>query len=224
MTLPQIACAAGVTLNTVIGIAKAKHSRVRPGNEAAILAVKSQAPVGPYVDAFATQRRIQALVAMGWSMSVLGARLGISRHGVAAVLTRPRIRETSAARIASLFDELAMKPGPSEMARSRSRARGWVTAMAWEDIDDPADRPHDGSECDGAERAGDGVVLAFQGVVADLTPEERREVVSTLAAQGLSDAVIGRRTGVSAQTIIRDRRRLGLIPRPVSDATTRSAA
>lgn len=95
------------------------------------------------------RRRINSLRAGGWPLSIIAAELGISVAAVGSILykTRDKITWTLHARIASVFDRLGAKPGPSNSTRIRALAQGHYPPMAWdaETLDDPAAVPDMGS-------------------------------------------------------------------------------
>lgn len=104
------------------------------------------------VPALGTQRRIQALVALGWTMQELDNHLGRSQGYLHNVLRNDRVHTATAALVSGLYDRLCMVvpqgvPGVRTRQRNRARARGWAPPLAWDDIDDPTERPqlrHDG--------------------------------------------------------------------------------
>ncbi|MEV7364294.1 hypothetical protein [Streptomyces sp. NPDC091299] len=109
-----------------------------------VMAVKP-ATTGPlFVPALGSSRRLQALAAMGWPVSWAGPQAGIT-DTYARLLVRGRHQTVSsgvAARIDAVYRQHCMIPGPSEFARGHARRNEWVTAVAWDDIDDPNDKPH----------------------------------------------------------------------------------
>lgn len=111
---------------------------------ARVLALKP-ATTGPQlVRALGSARRLQALAAMGWPISWAGPQAGIT-DTYARLLVRGRHRSVGAAvaaRIDAVYRRHCMIPGPSEFARGHARRNQWVTAVAWDDIDDPNDKPH----------------------------------------------------------------------------------
>lgn len=104
------------------------------------------------VPAIGTTRRLQALAAVGWTQKELGARLGVTGARVGHLMNGmfPTVFPETAAAVAAVFDELCMvvptDPAPTrprefrvhERTRRRARARGWVSALAWDDIDNDA--------------------------------------------------------------------------------------
>lgn len=81
---------------------------------------------------------LRALVALGWSMSKLGSRLGIGPSNMGPVVGvdgegRPLSRAT-VDKIEALFAELCMTPPPEDSHRDRiaaSRARGFASQRGW---------------------------------------------------------------------------------------------
>jgi hypothetical protein len=99
-----------------------------------------------YVDATGSSRRLQALVAIGWTTREITRRLGGKDHGTVCDITscnNTTIRRATADAIRAIFDELWDKPGPSRISAQRAAKRGWVVPLAWDDesIDDPAATP-----------------------------------------------------------------------------------
>lgn len=131
--------------------------RVRPETEAAILAVR------PSLDALAdsaqtdpagTRRRVQALVACGWSQARIAAQLGIGPANLGDLLYRRcAVTAATARAVAALYAELWNQAPPEDGHRERIAAnrarryaaeRGWAPPAAWDNIDDPAAVPAEG--------------------------------------------------------------------------------
>jgi DNA-binding CsgD family transcriptional regulator len=129
--------------------------RIRPATEAKILSVRADLDnfgSKALVDATGARRRLQALVAIGWSQSKLGARLGITPNNFTATMKYDRLRVDTVRAVRALYEELWDKPPIAtthreKIAFSRSvrtaAQRGWAPPMAWDDdtIDDPAAQP-----------------------------------------------------------------------------------
>jgi hypothetical protein len=105
------------------------------------------------VDATGSHRRLQALVALGFSLRMLADYSGYGRGYFKAILARDQIRENTAQAITELYDKLwDKKPIPVTTAEKHSvtkakqiaAAKGWLPPMAWDDdkIDDPKSRAH----------------------------------------------------------------------------------
>jgi hypothetical protein len=186
------------------------------------------APVA-YVDATGTHRRIQALMAAGWSLSQQAQHLGVAPTNLPAVLHRTRVFARTALAVRAMYDRLASQP-PAEtnqrerIAASRARnyaaARGWPPPIWWDDdeLDTPDVDTRDPQRLNAHDDVDEVAVLrACDGEHLDLTIGERREVVRRLHARGLSDGRIAATGGLTARTVLRIRQELDL-PANVSAA------
>lgn len=97
-------------------------------------------------DATGTNRRMQALVALGYSYRDLSEHLGVG-HDQARKLALPMayVRSSTADRVKAVFEKLCMTPAAdswrASYARTVARKSGWVPPLAWTDIDDPNEQP-----------------------------------------------------------------------------------
>lgn len=109
------------------------------------------------VDSTGTRRRLQALVAAGWSQSKLAGRLGMLQTNFSRMVAAPAVYADTARKVAALYDELWDQQPPEDghrdkVAASRARnmaaSRGWPPPLAWDDdtIDDPTARPDLGAK------------------------------------------------------------------------------
>jgi len=124
---------------------QAPSRRIRPATQAAILTVTLNLADGAKVDSTGTTRRIQALVAIGWSQSKIAARLGILPSNFTDLAHGRRgVTMAHAKAVADLYDQLWDQTPPhvewrAHIAYSRSLSyaakAGWVVPMAWDDID-----------------------------------------------------------------------------------------
>lgn len=100
---------------------------------------------GARVPAVGTVRRLQALVAFGYTRTYLGQRIGWSVANMPRLLdpATEQVNADTARKVAELFAELQMAPGPSVRARNDGRRRGWAPPFAWDEdkIDDPNAEP-----------------------------------------------------------------------------------
>lgn len=150
MGYKRIAAAAGVSTSAVSKLLFGDTEKVRPVTEQALLAVRLDLADGSHTDGAGTARRLQALVAAGWSQSRLAHRLGWTVANLAPVVHgRRAVTAATAAAVRALFDELWDTPPPTATrwqvgaaanARRVATAHGWVPALAWDEgaIDDPA--------------------------------------------------------------------------------------
>lgn len=125
-----------------------------------------------FVSRVGTVRRIQALMAIGYSHTDL-IRAGINRsHNLLSQQGR-WVTRTTHDKVADVYRTLATRPGPTPRAAREAAKRGYVSPIGWEDIDHDV-APYlddDGAELiDGVDEA---VVLRILG--GDLVPATRAE-------------------------------------------------
>ena len=114
----------------------APSKRIRSATEAALLAVQpalENLSGAALVDGTGTRRRLQALVAIGWSQSELGRRIGMAPQSIQKTLRGDRVYARTARKVLALYDELSMTPGPSGRARRLAAAKKWPPPLAWDD-------------------------------------------------------------------------------------------
>jgi hypothetical protein len=236
LTARQIEARSGVhrtAIRVLVGDfpGRPRSKRITRTTEAALLAVRADR-VGNessgLVDATGTRRRLQALVALGWPVSHLRARVGASSRttwlltsggGAASDFVTVRLRDA----VLSLYDELSMTlPAPGRgatRARGMAAARGWAPPLAWDDdsIDDPSAAPQRGVPGD-VDSDIDEVIVerVLAGDRMTLSRSARGVVVARLAEAGESDRQIAARLGVVEMTVLRDRQRLGIESRWVA--------
>lgn len=193
-----IAKRTGLSAWTIKRLSLRQGALIQPATERRILAFAGESEDRAFlVDATGARRRIEALMAIGWSLLELSQRAGFSDHTLNLILkpgSRCRIptRET----IKILYDEIWDQP-PSDnlpyslMVKSRmlnvARRRGYAPPLAWDDetIDDPNAYPNVDGVSDDADRMG-------------------------LYLAGLSDVRMAREEGISPESIAKWRRRRGL--------------
>lgn len=187
--------------------------RITPRAEAKILAVRLDLADGARVDSTGAVRRIQALVALGWSQSKICVRLGIQRSNFTDISQGRRTEITVAydKAVRALYAEWSMQLPPQaghrdRIAASRSRnyakAAGWVPPLAWDDdqLDDPTAVP-------GAVEAVDmDPVRVQRRMYGDkdvrLNTAEKAELVRRMIANGVPKNDIERRTGVNPHRVL----------------------
>jgi hypothetical protein len=175
--------------------------RMRPENARRLLAVPVRRGLvadGQQIDITGTRRRIEALVASGWSRQQLCRRLSLPDNYLSRLMLRqPRCTAGLAREVADLYDELWDRPPPETThaeRQSASRARrdamlhGFAPPLAWDDdsIDDPAAVPDLG---------------AAPLSVVDLGEDEH------LRVSGVLDEQIAERMGVTVDGLHLARRR-----------------
>lgn len=120
-----------------------KSSRIRRETETKILAVRLDLADGARVPSIGAVRRLQALVAIGWSQSKIARRLGMAGNlGLIVHGHRPEITVAHDKAIRALYAEWSMQLPPAnewrdKIAAARSRhyaeAHGWLAPLAWDD-------------------------------------------------------------------------------------------
>ena len=90
---------------------------------------------GARVDAIGTIRRLQSLVAHGYTRTYLGQRIGWTVHNIGKLMD-PATRYVTAAtarKVEALFIELQMIPGPSVRSRNEGTRKGWDLPFDWDE-------------------------------------------------------------------------------------------
>jgi hypothetical protein len=139
----EIADAAKLSRKTVFNVLNSSAATVQIATAQALLALRPEdAP--SWRPALGATRRVRALCAMGWPLSWTARMTGLSDTGLRDISSgrTKTIRHEHFEAIDRVYRTYAIRVGPSDVARSVARAKQWVTAAAWNDIDDPNDRPH----------------------------------------------------------------------------------
>lgn len=132
----------------------APSKRMRAKNALALLALEptlDNLGARTRIDATGTRRRLQALVAAGWTQSELARQLGMNRANFAKTIVSITVEVTTVRAAHALYDQLwNQNPADhgvprrwADAARAKARADGWAPVGAWDDdrIDDPAAFP-----------------------------------------------------------------------------------
>jgi hypothetical protein len=150
------------------------------------------------VDATGTRRRLQALAVMGWTQHDIGLRLGVTDEMVRHFMAHRQVRRRTAERVAALFAEIGMTPGPSQVSRQRALAKGWASPLMWDDIDDPAERPVRDPRTEVVYHLDEvAIEETMAGRRVKLSHEERQEVFRRLIDRGLNASQIAQRLGMT---------------------------
>ncbi|TYB69676.1 hypothetical protein FXF51_05815 [Nonomuraea sp. PA05] len=144
-----IADLAGVHAECVLQVLNEQHVRGPLDiNARSLLAVSFDLDAIPdrvLIDATGTRRRVQALVAIGYSLSAQCALLGRTVNNYYKVLRNPRVFAETARAVRDLYRELSRTPAPpsrgAKLACRRAARNGWLSPLAWDDIDDPNEKP-----------------------------------------------------------------------------------
>lgn len=153
--LSQIALRAGVSRGTVfraVGRSYPQPPAMEATKLAAILSVPfPDAPANRgYVPRIGVIRRVRALNAIGWPRTEIAARLGMTPQNLTQLVNgcrgadaRPNawVQGETWHKVADLYDELCMIPGPSRRSRIVAARKGWAPPLAWVNIDDANEKP-----------------------------------------------------------------------------------
>lgn len=118
----------------------------------AVRQVRISRGIQAHIPALGMQRRLQALVRLGYSWQALGDALGRSDASAQKLATDPRafIHIDTYRRVADVYERLSMRLPVGEtphkrraitLARAKGERNGWPPPLAWDDIDDPNERP-----------------------------------------------------------------------------------
>ena len=130
----------------------------------AVLAIQPRLDLmapGRRVPSIGTARRLQALVALGYSISSLGARLGVARANMDTLMDPTReVTVRKALMVRELYDRMWCTPNDptgwrekisASRARNMAAEKHWAPPLAWDDetIDDPDATPQGMARRDG---------------------------------------------------------------------------
>lgn len=94
------------------------------------------------VSSLGTQRRIRALMRIGWSMRGLEQRWGMGYKTLSQVMQRDTVTRAKAEQVRQGYGALAFEgPGPDLRARRWAERRGWPSPLDWDDIDNRDEVP-----------------------------------------------------------------------------------
>lgn len=189
-------------------------ARVRQETADRLLAIQASPAGGALVPATGAARRVQALVALGWSQARVSIELEYRSPSQLTALALGRLEVMTARHdreVRAVYDRLSMQLPPQTNQRerisvSRARAyakrRGWLPPLAWDDgdLDDPETSPealqeaaimHD-TELDEA-----AIYRRMHGdKTVRLSKADAAELVARCTAAGWSLIEIAQRTGI----------------------------
>ena len=162
--------------------------------------------------AIGAQRRIQALMWLGWDMTALAAEAGWAhRNQVRRILVGQKgkpcryIQRSTHETICEVFERLSMRTPPegpvSRRTASMARRKGYAPPLAWDDIDNdaaPKGKPRTRSNRPVDEIDHAVVSRVMEGERMRTTPAEKREVVRRWLRDGRPLAELERRQGWKA--------------------------
>ncbi len=153
------------------------------------------------IPAVGTARRLQALVALGYSWRELAVHLGVSNRRAADIgmNTDGSVHRTTAARVKYLYDRLSGTRGTCRYAFTVAARYGFVPPLAWNNIDDPNETPDLGTDAPVVDR----VVIdrALDGERVSLDSLTRHHAVHVGLARGMSETTIARHLRMSGSAV-----------------------
>ncbi len=135
----------GISHPAIVRIAEGRTVRVRAQTAEAILAVQPSPDLltpRAHVDGAGTRRRLQALVAVGWTRSKLAEHIGIHHTNLCGIVTADSVRADTARKVAAAYDALWDRQPPmgtpadrraAAAARREAAEKGWLPPAAWDD-------------------------------------------------------------------------------------------
>lgn len=191
MSISAAAKLTGVSHRHASRIIHGQHQRLSIDVHNRIMRADPRGDVGNhFVSARGARRRLQSLVAIGWTYSKLGDELldGYGRSNLVQIIDgrRPYIHGPIDERIRRLWDDLCMTPyepqdrvskGHATRARALAKKNGWLPPLAWDDIDFDDEPPASDTDA----HKGDRTLEDFDWLVANGLSEE--EAASRLDRQ-----------------------------------------
>lgn len=179
ISMKQIARLSGISADTIGDVMAGRYRTIAIDTQVRVTAIAI--PTAPHhlsnqgrISSVGTERRLRALVALGYLQYTLAERLGVKPTWVSFLTGGGNscVLVDTARRVEALYNELGMTPGPSDRARRYAEKRGWVVPAAWDEdtIDDPAATPNLGGTAAASwlERYEELVELGYrQDVIAD---------------------------------------------------------
>jgi hypothetical protein len=158
MSYGSIASAAGLNRSTLTKIVRDRQPKVTQRIATALYSVTGPVYDGvdpedeTFVPRIGAVRRVQALLAIGWTHKAMSALVGQGSNWTANFVHQQGtwVTRRNHLRVVALYDELWDKPGPSAATRGRAARKGYLPPLAWDDdsIDDPAAWGNVTVECD----------------------------------------------------------------------------
>lgn len=214
MTWRRISILSGVSRRTLQDIRNRCSHYVWSTTAAKIMAVAPPrdalhaAPDLERIPALGTTRRLQALVAIGYTNAELSELIPYHYHHISNVILgrQAYVNAATARRVAELFTELQLMPRGDDYAAARARdraaKRGWAPPMAWDDdtLDDPDGRPH-------------GIAARRR---TRSVPDDFADIVADHRALGRGDVDVADRLGLTLDAFHRRLGRMGIPQRAVA--------
>lgn len=159
ITIYRVAALTGLTYKSVRGFTQHDYGNTSPRRyrttrevAAKILAINTEDHTPGLISPIGSQRRFQALVAIGWPTLYIAPRAGLHPSNRNTIFRAPQMRASTAQRITEAYDEMRhQRPArhgvsATSIKRSKKRAveRRWPKPAYWDEagaIDDPDFHP-----------------------------------------------------------------------------------
>lgn len=134
----RVADAAGIARDTAWRIYRGEAPRITKETARKVLSVNVKPSPRAKVPAIGSQRRVHALMCMGYTQTVIRERAGVSRAVMIRIAAgHPGTSAWVAEAIMRAYDELSMVPAPvsqsSKVARTHAKKMGYLPPLAWDD-------------------------------------------------------------------------------------------
>lgn len=145
ITYDGIARLSGVARDTVKQIVEGTRgrqpsTRVKVATADALMAVRFDLDAFPdtfMISGAGTNRRVQALAALGYTLTYQAERLGRTLQEVHDLVSTPRVTAAMARRVRDLYADLSMRlpvdVPRTNYARTYATKHGWLPPLAWDD-------------------------------------------------------------------------------------------
>lgn len=146
-----------------------------------------------WVPAEGARRRLRSLMRLGWRHEDVRALVGRSTHVLVGNSAPTKIKAIDWRLIDAAWRQLSATPGPSNKSRTRAERLGYAAPLAWDDIDDPQERPRGTTESG----TPDPIIVArlIAGQHVESTRAEKEEAMRQWLAKGGSAREICRMHG-----------------------------
>lgn len=168
------------------------------------------------IPARGARRRMQALMARGWSRQKIARQMGMLPENFHRLMLEDSVTVRVHLALAETYERIwnvapptSTQPDRQSVSRAMNEARraSWPAPLAWDDIDEDETPAVADEEVEVDEVA---VELAIAGESVTLTPAERRAAVRELNAVGRSDGAIAAALTCNIRTVERIREELSL--------------
>jgi hypothetical protein len=139
-----------------------------------------------YVPSLGARRRVQALVAIGYTYQAIGNASGVRMNTVCQIATgrSSQIRPDTATKIVAAFEALSRIPGGHRDSVKRARKLGWAPPGMWRDIDDPGEEMDCAEDPDLVDEVLVERVVKGWADAGELNDAEKHEAARQLLAKG----------------------------------------